>query len=212
MSDIYLLSNVKSKEEDIINLPLLKIKFIEPKEDLNTYDALIFTSKNAIFSLENFNIDYKKIPSYAIAPKTAQILIEHNSNLVYTGESSHGNEFANEIKQTLKGKNVLYIRAKKVVSSLEDILIKNSVKCDSLIVYETACSTQKNNVNIKDNSIIIFTSPSTIECFLNKYKWDNSYVAICIGKTTASYLPKNTKYFISKLTSINSCIELARTI
>jgi len=207
MSDIYLLSNVKSNEKDIINLPLFDIHYIKPSIDIASYDALIFTSKNAIYSLENFNINYQNIPSYAIAPKTAQILKEYNSNIVYTGQTGHGNDFANEIKYKLENKKVLYIRAKKIVSNLIDIL-----KCDDVIVYETICKKQIIKTNIKENSKIIFTSPSTIQCFFDKYIWDDSYIAICIGKTTASYLPKGINFFISKETSINSCIELARTI
>jgi len=207
MSNIYLLSNVKSNEKDIINLPLFDIHYIKPIIDITTYDALIFTSKNAIYSLENFNINYHNIPSYAIAPKTAQILKQYNSNIVYTGKTGHGNDFANEIKDKLIDKKVLYVRAKKIVSNLMDIL-----KCDDVIVYETICKKQIKQTNIKENSKIIFTSPSTIQCFFDKYIWDDSYTAICIGKTTASYLPKDIKYFISKQTSINSCIELSRTI
>ena len=206
MSDIYLLSNVKSNAEDITNLSIFDINFIKAEIDLKVYDALIFTSKNAIYSLENFNINYKNIPSYAIASKTANVLKKYDSNLVYTGTSNHGNEFANEIKSKLKNKKVLYIRAKKVVSNLTNILV-----CDEVIVYETVCNNKK-NIRIKENSIIIFTSPSCINCFFDKYNWHNSFTAICIGKTTSSYLPKNIKYFISKETSIDSCIELARTI
>jgi len=207
MSKIYLLSNVKSNQEDIINLSVFDINFIKPTIDFNSYDALIFTSKNAIFSLENFNIDYHKIPSYAIASKTATILKTYNSNLVYTGVSGHGDQFANEIKEKLYGKKVLYVRAKKVVSNLTNIL-----KCEEVIVYETVCKNQEKQNKITKDSIIIFTSPSTIKCFFSNYKWHDSYIAICIGKTTASYLSKDIKYFISNTTSIDSCIELARTI
>ena len=207
MSDIYLLSNVKSNYEDIINLSVFNIHFIRPTIDFSSYDVLIFTSKNAIYSLENFNINYKNIPAYAIAPKTAEILKSYNSNLTYTGKSGHGNEFAYEIKDKIKGKKALYLRAKKVVSKLKDIL-----NCDEVIVYETICSNQKKQNVISKNSIVIFTSPSTIKCFFKNYKWHDSCIAICIGKTTASYLPNDIKYFISNTTSIDSCIELARTI
>jgi len=207
MSNIYLLSNIISNESDIINFSVFDIHFIRPIIDFNSYDVLIFTSKNAIYSLEKFNIDYKNIPSYAIATKTAEILKSYNANLQYTGKSGHGNDFAYEIKDKIKDKKVLYIRAKKVVSDLRNIL-----NCDEVVVYETVCKDQEKQNKVTINSIIIFTSPSTINCFFTNYKWHDSYTAVCIGKTTASYLPKDVKYFISNNTSIDSCIELARTI
>jgi len=206
MNNIYLLSNIKVEDSEVINLPVFDIKYIDVEINFNDYDALIFTSKNAIYSLEYFKKDYKKVPSYAIAKKTANILKKYNSNLVYTGISGHGDDFANEIKDKIKNKKVLYIRARKVVSNLINVL-----NCDDIIVYETICSKIK-DISINKNAKIIFTSPSTIQCFFNRYKWDNSFTAICIGKTTASYLPKNIKFNISKETSINSCIELANNI
>ena len=207
MSNIYLLSNVKSNQNDVNNFSIFDINFIKPDIDFTLYDALIFTSKNAIYSLEYYNIDYKQIPSYAIALKTANILKECGANIVYTGISGHGNEFANEIKEQLLDKKVLYVRAKKIVSSLVNIL-----KCDEIIVYETICKNKININSIKENAIIVFTSPSTIKCFFEQHVWHVTYLAICIGKTTASYLPNEVNYLISNETSIDSCIELARTI
>ena len=153
MSNIYLLSNVKSNQKDIINLSIFDINFIKPNIDFQSYDALIFTSKNAIYSLEHFNIPYHLIPTYAIAPKTAEILKSNNANLQYIGKTGHGNDFAYEIKEKIKGKKVLYIRAKKVVSDLSYIL-----NCDEVIVYETVCNNHKKQNNIIKNSIVIFTS------------------------------------------------------
>lgn len=212
MSNIYLLSNTKQNYENVINLNIFDINFINNNINFNSYDALIFTSKNAIYSLEHFKKDYKNIPSYAIAKKTATILKQYNSNLKYIGDFSNGDDFANAIKDELKNKKVLYIRAKKVVSNIVNILKKNSVFCDEIIVYETLCKKYDISFKPEKNSIIIFTSPSSIKCFLNSFLWDNSYKAVVIGKTTALSLSKNIKYYISKSTSINDCVLLARTI
>ena len=57
---------------------------------------------------------------------------------------------------------------------------------------------------------IIFSSPSSVECFFKNYTWDESYKAVVIGKTTAKYLPSNVEYIISKETSIDVCIKLAK--
>lgn len=206
MAKIYLLSNQIYTEVE--NLEVFKIEYIESKIDLLKYDALIFTSKNAIYSLESFNKDWKKIPSFAIAPKTAQVIEKLGGKIAFTGITSHGNDFAQELIALLKNKKVLYIKALKTVSNLVDILKNNDVLLDELVVYKTSC--KKSNVALENNSVFIFTSPSSVECFFQQYSWNDSYKAIVIGKTTALYLPKNVDYTISSETSIDECIKLAK--
>ena len=206
MAKIYLLSNQIYAEVE--NLEVFKIEYIESKIDLLKYDALIFTSKSAVYSLESFNKDWKKIPSFAIAPKTAQVIEKLGGKIAFTGITSHGNDFAQELIALLKNKKVLYIKALKTVSNLVEILKNNDVLLDELVVYKTSC--KKSNVALENNSVFIFTSPSSVECFFQQYSWNDSYKAIVIGKTTALYLPKNVDYTISSETSIDECIKLAK--
>ena len=208
MAKIYLLSNQIYSEVE--NIEVFQIEYIKSKIDLLKYDALIFTSKNAVYSLDSFNKDWKKIPSFVIAPKTASIIEKLGGKIAFTGITSHGNEFAQELIELLKNKKVLYIKASKTVSNLVEILKKNEVLLDELVAYQTTC--KKSNVLLEDNSIFIFTSPSSVECFFKQYTWKNSYKAIVIGKTTANYLPKNVDCTISSQTSIDECINLAKQI
>lgn len=207
MSKIYLLND--QKYQDIENLDVFGIEYIPSNIDLSTYDALIFTSKNAIYSLDSFNKIWKNIPAYAIAPKTANIIEKLGGKLVFTGETSHGDEFANELILKLKDKKVLYIKALKTVSNLVEILKTNQIDIKELVTYKTSC--KKSNIILEDNSIFIFTSPSSVECFFKQYTWNNTYKAIVIGKTTANYLPANINYKISSITSIEECIKLAKS-
>ncbi len=207
MNKIYLLNN--QKFDDIINLEVFSIEYLSSNINLNTYDALIFTSKNAIYSLNSLNKDWKTIDSFAIAPKTANSIKNYGGKLVFTGLSSHGSEFAKELIPILKNKKALYIRASKVVSNLIEILKENSINIDELITYKRVCNND-NNIKIENNSTIIFTSPSSVECFFKNYSWNSSLKAIIIGKTTAKYLPKNINFLISSTTSIEECIKLAK--
>ena len=59
MRKIILLSDLKM--DNVINLPILKIEYIQKDIDLTSYDALIFTSKNAIYSVDSFNKDWLNI-------------------------------------------------------------------------------------------------------------------------------------------------------
>ena len=202
---IYILSDKKVK--DAINLPVFKINFIKQKIDFFSYDALIFTSKNALYSIEHYKENWKNIPCYAIAPMTANIIKELGGNLVFTGVTNHGDQFALEIQEKLKDKKVLYLRGSKVVSKLIDIL-----KCDEKIVYESVCKKNSQNLQPPKNSTIIFSSPSTIKCFLDNFTWDDSYIAISIGKTTAKYFPQFIKPIISNTTSLEACVQKAKEL
>lgn len=206
MAKIYLLSN--EHYESVQNIEVFQIEYIKSNIDLSLYDALIFTSKNAVYSLDSFNKNWKNIDSYVIAPKTANIVEKLGGKVVFTGITSHGNEFAQELITLLKNKKVLYIKALKTVSDLVEILKDSKIVVDELVAYKTSC--KKSDIILEDNSIFIFTSPSSVECFFNQYSWKNSYKAIVIGKTTAKYLPKEINYIISSQTSITECINIAK--
>jgi uroporphyrinogen-III synthase len=207
-SDIYILSDKKIKGAK--NLPLLQISYLKPQIDILKYDALIFTSKNALLAVENLDSSWINIPSYAISEQTAKQILSYGGNLVFTGQSGHGNQFAKELIDHLQGKNVLYIKARKVVSDLENILKQNNIAIHSVNLYETTCKKNAQTVSFKSNSYFVFSSPSTIECFFKNYKWDDSFTAVCIGNTTKSYLPKDIKYLLSEKTSLESCVQTAK--
>ncbi|MCT7609756.1 uroporphyrinogen-III synthase [Aliarcobacter butzleri] len=208
MKKIYLLN--EQKHEGIENLEVFQIEYIKSDVDLKKYDALVFTSKNGVKAINSFNQDWKNIPSYAIAQKTANTIIKLGGVVKFIGNSGHGNDFAYELKNVLKDKKVLYVKALKTVSNLPNILKENGIFLDEIIAYKTSC--KKSNIILEENSIFIFTSPSSVECFFKQYSWKNSYKAIVIGKTTAEFLPSNINYEISSQTSVEECIKLAKQL
>lgn len=208
MKKIYLLN--EQKHEGIENLEVFQIEYIKSDVDLKKYDALVFTSKNGVKAINSFNQDWKNIPSYAIAQKTANTIIKLAGVVEFIGNSGHGNDFAYELKNVLKDKKVLYVKALKTVSNLPNILKENGIFLDEIIAYKTSC--KKSNIILEENSIFIFTSPSSVECFFKQYSWKNSYKAIVIGKTTAEFLPSNINYEISSQTSVEECIKLAKQL
>lgn len=208
MKKIYLLN--EQKHENVENLEVFQIEYIKSDVDLKKYDALVFTSKNGVKAINSFNQDWKNIPSYAIAQKTANTIIKLGGVVEFIGNSGHGNDFAYELKNVLKDKKVLYVKALKTVSNLPNILKENGIFLDEIIAYKTSC--KKSNIILEENSIFIFTSPSSVECFFKQYLWKNSYKAIVIGKTTAEFLPSNINYEISSQTSVEECIKLAKQL
>ncbi|MDN5072022.1 uroporphyrinogen-III synthase [Aliarcobacter butzleri] len=208
MKKIYLLN--EQKHEDVENLEVFQIEYIKSDIDLKKYDALVFTSKNGVKAINSFNQDWKNIPSYAIAQKTANTIIKLGGVVEFIGNSGHGNDFAYELRNVLENKKVLYVKALKTVSNLPNILKENGIFLDEIIAYKTSC--KKSNIILEENSIFIFTSPSSVECFFKQYSWKNSYKAIVIGKTTAEFLPSNVNYEISSQTSVEECIKLAKQL
>ena len=210
MNPIYILSD--KKIDGVHNLPIIQTKTVQSDLNLSDYDALIFTSKNAIISTDQMNSSWKQIPSYAIASATAKVIEKYNGNLVFTGFSGHGNDFAKELIPHLKNKKALYLKGAKTVSNLVEILHENNIDCDAITVYETSCKSYEKDQQPEKNAVIIFSSPSTIECFFNSFSWDESYSAVCIGHTTSQYLPKHIKAHIPHTTSLEACIALAKTL
>jgi len=208
--NIFLLNDKKVKWAK--NIPLFKIIYKEKNLDLKKYDALIFTSKNAIKSINKINKEWKYIPSYVISEQTGKLIKDLDGKLEYISKTKHGNEFAYEIYNKLKGKKVLYIRGKEIVSNLINILQNNDVICDDEVIYENKFNEEVKKTKIPKNSKIIFTSPSTIKYFFKVFSWDESYTAISIGKTTAKYFPKNIKPIIAKNTSFKSCVDTALSL
>ncbi|MDQ1268187.1 MAG: uroporphyrinogen-III synthase [Campylobacterota bacterium] len=205
--NIYVLNDKKVKWAK--NLPVIEIKTIKATIDFPQYDALIFTSKNAVYSLNSYNQEWKTKPLYVIAPQTAKVASNFGGKIKFVSKEKHGDKFANELLPLLKGKKVLYIRGSKVVTNLVETLNSNGIVCDEAIVYQTVCVNFKKKIALPKKSVIIFSSPSTIECFLKNADWDESYRAVCIGYTTKNYFPPYITPVVSETTSLDSCVKKA---
>jgi uroporphyrinogen-III synthase len=206
---IYLLNS--DKFENIQNLPVIKINFFKQEIDFDLYDALIFTSKNAVRAIDKIDKSWVEKEIYSIGQGTSKEIKRYNVNPIYTAKNSYGNLFADEIKVKLQGKKVLFPRAKVVTSRLNTILRDCGIDLNEEILYETTCNKIKKNKKPEKNSIIIFTSPSTVNCFLKNFNWDKSYVAISIGKVTSKAIPVYIKNYIAQKQNILSCIDLAKS-
>lgn len=210
LNNIYILS--EKKFDGAKNLPVIQIKFLQPSniKKLSKYDALVFSSKSGVEAIDLIDKSWKSLPSYSIGSGTSGLLKNLGGHLVYSAKSSYGDDFAQEITQMLKGKRVLFCRAKVVTSSLNKILLDAGVLLDEAVVYETVCGNCSDFVVPPPKSTIIFSSPSTIECFFRCFSWNDSYRAIVIGSRTASYMPKKIVYEMSDKQTIAACIELAK--
>ncbi len=193
--------------EDVISLPLLEISFFDEKIDFLDYEAIIFTSQNAIKACEKISKSWREIESYPIGLKTHELALNYNAKSSDLFFSSDGIEFANKVAETLRGKKVLYPRAKKSAHNLKKIFSELGVEIDEITLYKSAC--QNIDKTVEDDAIVIFTSPKNVECFFQKYGKVKGMEAVAIGKTTEASIPKDIKRHLSEHQTINSCIKKA---
>ncbi|MDR1976011.1 MAG: uroporphyrinogen-III synthase [Campylobacteraceae bacterium] len=209
MQEIYLLNDAKF--EGVKNIGVFRIEYLKPKFTPKNYDAIIFTSKNAVLAIDKIYKEWVKLPAYSIGEGTSRVIKEFGGRVIYEARSSYGDDFAGEIVRFLEGKSVLFARAKVVASNLSNILKQNGVLIDELIVYETLCK-PCDEFEAPKNGIFIFTSPSSVKCFLKCVRWQSSFTAVAIGKKTAAAFPPDIKPVISPKANVGECVALAKRL
>jgi uroporphyrinogen-III synthase len=208
--DIYLLSPLVKK--DTISLPMIEFTQTADSIDFSTSNTLIFTSKQAVVTANNIDKNWQKYPSIAIGGATKSKIEELGGDVIYYPKKFYGKNLSDDIKEFFSDKKLLYLRPKTVSFDMLTYLKNENLNLTEQIIYKTDCISYKKNKKPAKNSIIIFTSPSTIKCFLNNFSWDNSYIAVVIGEATKKFLPQNAKVKVADEALINSCIKKALEI
>ncbi|SFV69811.1 Uroporphyrinogen-III synthase [hydrothermal vent metagenome] len=207
---IYLLSPLV--KEGTVSLPMIGFQLVVAEVDLSDCDILMFTSKQAVKSAEVLNPKWKEIPCLSIGSATTKQIESLGGKVVYQPESFYGKVLSEEIVKRFRDKHILYLRPKEVSFNSKAFLASKGIMLDEKIIYETQCKTYDKNKKPKKNAVIIFTSPSTIHCFLKNFTWDESYTAVVIGEATKEYLPVNANYVVANTPTINACVEKAKQI
>ncbi|MDD2652454.1 MAG: uroporphyrinogen-III synthase [Sulfurimonas sp.] len=204
---IYLFAT--SKSEHAINVKSLDVRFLKPDIDFSGYDHLIITSKQTVKALEQYEkSDFINISALCVSVKTANTYKEFGGKILAIGDG-YGDSLTKYIQEYPKETKWLYLRAELIASDFVQKSRDEGYLIDEEILYVSECSQEILDVRVNDNSALIFTSPSSIECFLKNNSIHPDAKVIVIGKTTANLLPDGVKYTISENTSIESCIELA---
>ncbi|WP_299547718.1 uroporphyrinogen-III synthase [uncultured Helicobacter sp.] len=209
-------------DERILILPLitLKTKFVENiQEKLQACDSLIFTSKNAIYALnenlksKNLQDLWKSLPNFVIGKGSANALEFLELKAEFIASNAYGEVFVNELIPLLKEKKPLFVRAKKIASKIPEVLRQNGISFQEVIIYENLLNTLENPPKLKKDSIVVFGAPSHIQAFLLNFTWDCSFCALCIGKTTSNaakeLLGEEAKILQSPKPEFKSTLEFA---
>ncbi len=207
---IYLTSPIP--KPDTIHLPMIDFTICAERLELEGIDTLMFTSKQAVSSAEAIDSSWKKLPSIAIGPATQKRIEELGGEVIYRPEEFYGSVLAKDIAEFFSDRNILYIRPETVSFDSRGFLHKHGIDIKEQIIYKTICREYPKSAAPEKDSVIIFTSPSTIHCFLDNFGWDESYKAVVIGKATLEHLPKNARYAVADSPGIDFCIKKALEI
>jgi uroporphyrinogen-III synthase len=204
---IYLLS--PTPREGVLSLPMIGFEQLVENIDFSSCDTLMFTSKQAVVTVDTIDKKWRDIPSIAVGSTTKKQIEALGGEVIYHPKNFYGEELAQDIETFFSHREILYLRPKTIMFDSKGYLAKKNIVLQEQIIYETSCIDYKPTEQPPNNSIIIFTSPSTIHCFLENFTWLESYRAIVIGKTTKIHLPTNAIYFIADTPTINACIVKA---
>ncbi len=197
-----------SSHPDTIHVNPLEISFLQPAIEFSQYDYLILTSKQAVRALSQYKYDdYKEKQGLCISKATAQSFKDANGKVLKIG-TGYGDNLSDIITSYPKNTKWLYLRAKEVASNFAEVARSCGYCIDEIIVYESSCSLNIKTIKITQKAILIFTSPSSVKCFLQHHKLQEDYRVIVIGKTTAKAIPPYVKPIIADEPSIESCLKI----
>jgi len=180
--------------------------------DYQGCDTLMFTSKQAVESAQMIDPSWNQLPTIAIGSATATKIKSLGGKVLYHPKSFYGKELAADIAEYFRSRKVLYLRPKSVSFDSRGYLLQAGYDLKEQVIYETFCRSYTEENRPVEGAIVIFTSPSTIHCFMDTFGWDDSYTAVVIGKATVEHLPKGSDYHIAAKPLIDECIRTALAI
>lgn len=210
---IYLLN--ETPFEGVENLILNELVFYDFSVDLSKYQALIYTSKNALKALQKANIALNyELDLYTVGQNSAEFAKTLGFKKIKIPKKAYAKELFNEFKEELKTKKTLYLRAKNIASTLNLELKNIGVDLDEIIAYENIF--KKGTKKLSHPAVFIFSSPLSVENFLKFYTLAKDDKIVLIGQSTAKAFKASNKacgeFFISKEQSLKACVALAKKI
>ncbi len=217
--------------EGVHILQILNIKYIPliiKQDTLNTIDYVLVTSKHAIKAILNsdYATTFLQKPIIAIGESSKQEWIKSGGIVAMSqNKLSSGEKFADSIKDSIRGKHILYIHGKEIATNFK-LLLSDICNITELIAYESYenkkaffnhslnCKDSKHmesKINFKDGTIFIFGSPKNYDIFTKYYTWNETWYAISLGDTTYNKFPKNINKFNANGNFL-CAIKLAKSI
>ena len=164
---------------------LIEIKQI-PIRKLAKTDWVFFASKNAVKHFFEQKPQLEQVKFGAVGKSTSDELRKFGRTADFIGYSTDTRLTAKQFASVVGSKTVLFPQAKGSMKSIQQQFPKAGQAVD-LIVYETI----KNSIDdLPTAEIVVFTSPSNIEAYFEKYKISSAQKTVAMGDATANALRK----------------------
>jgi uroporphyrinogen-III synthase len=207
---IYLFSI--SSHPDAKQINPLSIDFFKPSVDFSKYNNFIITSKQVAKILSFYEIPKENLlPALCISKQSAKSYKAIGGNVLEVGKG-YGDTLVECIEKYPKETKWLYLRAQTIASDFAQVCRDDGYKIDEEIIYKSSCSSKMTTLFLEENAILVFTSPSAVECFLEHNSFQKKQKVVVIGKTTLKKIPKEVQVVLSKEKTIESCMQIALSL
>lgn len=166
---------------------LIEIKQIPMRKFVKT-DWVFFSSKNAVKHFFEQKPDVNGAKFGAVSKATADEIRKFGKRAAFIGSSDNTRMTGKKFSAAVGNKKVLFPQAKGSMKTIQQQLKKEQVI--DLVVYETI----KNNsgqLPVENCQVLVFTSPSNVEAYFEKYKIPGEQKIIAMGDATSSALKKH---------------------
>lgn len=165
------------------------ISFIETKKvvitDIPTSDWIFFSSSNAVKFFFEQNPQLKPKTKFGVIGKsTEQTLKHYDRNAAFVGSINDTKIVGKKFAKTVGDESVLFPQAKGGLRTIQQ-QFENINQLTDIIVYETI---KKENHTLPAAEIVVFTSPSNVTSFFEKWNLSPKQKVIAIGKSTEKKL------------------------
>lgn len=179
-----LLIQLNSMGYDVIHQPLIKISRIRFTHTPPT-QWVFFSSKNSITHFFEQQPELKEGVRFGVMSKvSAEYLNEYGKNADFIGEGVDVTQIAKDFAAVIQDDTVLFPQAIDSLQTIQKQLSFTNI-CHNLFVYKTNLLT---DFSIPSAQVLVFTSPSNVQAYFEKYKIEKDQNVVAIGSTTLTKL------------------------
>ncbi|PKR82254.1 hypothetical protein CW751_02680 [Brumimicrobium salinarum] len=197
------LAFIAAVEVKLLDIPMISfvaVPFECPSKD---YPIVFFTSpRSAKFFLDRCQLD-EQVEIATIGKSTSAYVEKRGYTVSFTGVKSGVPALVSEeFKVFVAGREVLFPQSNYSHRSMQERLVEHQIT--DLIVYKTALTPSK---IIDQPKILVFTSPTNFEAFIQKNTINKDQHIIAWGKTTEAFIAKHN-YHVNHTLQYSSFEEL----
>lgn len=198
-SEKTLLSDFHLIDEDFIRIELLDFEVADV-----TFDLLLFTSKNAVWSVLNNKKSelLKKFKCICVGENTKKLLEDNGFEVL--DFTHYAEDLTKIISKKYFNKSFMFFCGNLRRNVLPNFFNENNISFCEIQVYENQSNTHKIH---EEFDCIMFFSPSGVYSFLQQNKISDE-VCFCIGATTAEAVkPYAQTIILSEKPTVESVLQ-----